>query len=131
MRGKEDLDLKFIALTERQEEAAVLSEDYKGAREIGVVKLGSRHLFFRKGLKHYVIPFADITGYFRRVLLVQASICCGKGDLPIENLVVCSKAGEIAQIQLPGEKAAKALMEELKILLPGVDCKGPAKKAEK
>ena len=119
--------MKLYALSTELQDVDALRSEYKSARQIGVLRLGEMCLYFRKGLRAYYIPYADIRRCFRRVLLVPAKMCCGKGELQVENLVVCSDAGEIAQIQLPGTKAAKVLIDELKAKLPDVDFTRPAK----
>ena len=110
--------MKFVSLTSSAVEDSVLQEEYKQAREIGKLRLGQRRLYFRTGLKSYYLPYQDITRYFRRVMQVPAKLCCGKGDFEIENLVICGERGELAQIQLPGAKAAKVVMECLAELAP-------------
>ena len=110
--------MKFEALTSQGADSSLLQEEYKQAREIGKLRLGGQHLYFRAGLKTYYLPYADIRRYFRRVMQVPARMCCGKGNFEIENLVICGDRGELAQIQLPGAKAAKAVMECLAELAP-------------
>lgn len=122
--------MKLHPLTTAASDKELLEKEYKEAREIGIVKIGETCLFFRKQLKVLYIPFKDIRRCFRRVMLVPARMCCGKGDLAVENLVICTEAGEIAEVQLPGTKAAKVLMEELKAKMPDVDFTSPGKKAE-
>ena len=112
------LFMKFESLTSPAADTSALQEEYKQAREIGKLRLGRQHLYFRTGLKSYYLPYQDITRYFRRVMQVPAKLCCGKGDFEIENLVICGERGELAQIQLPGVKAAKAVMECLAELAP-------------
>lgn len=97
---------------------AELASEYKVARVIGKVRLGELRLFFRSGLKTYYIPYHDVRRCFRRVLLIPAKMCCGRGDFEVENLVICGEEGELAQIQLPGERAGKALIEELERRIP-------------
>ena len=104
-----------------------LNKEYKTAREIGKVKMGELRLFVKSGLKTYYIPYHDIRRMFRRVLAVPAKLCCGKGDFEIEHLVVCGADDkELAQIQLPGKKAAQILMEELKQRVPEAEFGRPA-----
>ena len=91
----------------------VLFAGYKEGRQIGKATLGPRCLYFRDKLKVYYIPYADMTRVFRRVLMIPATMCCGKGDLEMEHIVICTAAGEAAQIQLPGERAGKIMLEEL------------------
>ena len=112
--------MKFHSVTSENPNAAALQQEYAAGRVIGNVHLGTQHLFFKEKRKVYYIPFADMTRCFRRVLLVQTKMCCGKGDLEVENLVVCSESGEVAQIQLPGERAGKVLLEEITKLAPHV-----------
>ena len=65
---------------------------------------------------------------FRRVMEVPAKMCCGKGNFAIENLVLCDNEKELAVIQLPGTKAARLLMEELKEKIPGAVFSAPSAK---
>ena len=110
--------MRFYSLTETTADPAVLQDDRTGGREIGKILLGRQFLFCKHGLKTYYSPYSEITRYFRRVQLIPAKMCCGRGDFEIENLVIHSAKGEVAQIQLPGTRAGKALMEELKQRAP-------------
>ena len=98
--------------------AEVVSADYKAGREIGKARLGEKCLYFREKLKVYYIPYADMTRVFRRIELLPAQMCCGKGDFEVENIVICTAEGEKAQIQLPGERAGKIMLEELTCRAP-------------
>ena len=122
--------MRFNALTSVTVEKSILSAEYKSGREIGIVKLGDTCLFFRKKLRVYYIPYTAINRCFRRVLAVPATLCCGKGNFEIENLVIHSDDKEVAQIQLPGTKAAKILMDELKVRVPNGNFTSPKKKTE-
>lgn len=110
--------MKFEPLTLAVEDRSVLQEEYKQGREIGNLHLGQENLYFRAGLKIYYIPYGDIRRYFRRVMQVPAKLCCGKGEFAIEHLVICGESGELAQIQLPGGKAARIVMECMAELAP-------------
>lgn len=112
--------MKFYSVTSEHNNAAALQAEYASGRVIGNVHLGAEFLFFKEKRKVYYIPYADMTRCFRRVLLVQTKMCCGKGNLEVENLVVCSEKGEVAQIQLPGERAGKILLEEIVKMAPHV-----------
>lgn len=120
--------MKFYPLTAPSEEKEKLKAEYKSGREIGKVSLGETWFFFRSMGKVFYIPYADIHRYFRRVMLVPAKLCCGKGDFEVENLVICSETGEeLAQIQLPGARAGKVLLECLEQLAPHAAVGRPAK----
>lgn len=108
------------------EDAGALASEYKAAREIGKVRLGELRLYFRSGLKTFYIPYRDIRRCFRRVELIPAKMCCGKGDFELENIVICGESGELAQVQLPGERAGKALMEELQRRVPEAEFGKPS-----
>ena len=110
--------MKFYPLASAADSPEALSAEYKAAREIGKIRLGELHLFCRAGTKRYYIPYRDVRRCFRRVELVSAKMCCGRGNLEIENLVVCGDGGELIQVQLPGTKAARILMEELRERIP-------------
>ena len=123
--------MHFLPVTENTRSAAAwpgdetLTKEYRAAHAVGVFRVGSDHLFFRAGLKYYAIPCAAVTRFFRRVQQVPAKMCCGQGNFQIESLVLCGRANsadgpetELAQIQLPGVKAARLLMEELQEKLP-------------
>ncbi len=119
--------MRFYSLTGDQVEQDQLDSEYKTAREIGKVKMGELRLFFRAGIKTYYIPYHSIHRLFRRVLAVPAKMCCGRGEFEIENLVICGEQDqELAQIQLPGKKAAQILMEELKQRVPEAEFGRPA-----
>ena len=117
--------LKFYSLTTADTDVNSLEPEYKNAREIGIIRLGESCLFFRKRLKVYYITYKEITRCFRRVMTVPAKLCCGKGEFAIEHLVIYAGENEVAQIQLPGTKAAKILMEELKQLVPDAQFSRP------
>lgn len=110
--------MKFCSLTSTAAERDSLAAEFKNGREIGIVKLGETCLFFRRKLRVYYVPYTEVSRAFRRVMSVPAKMCCGKGEFIIEHLVICVGDNEVAQIQLPGTKAAKILMDELKEKMP-------------
>ncbi|MBR4211762.1 MAG: hypothetical protein IKR84_05180 [Oscillibacter sp.] len=133
--------MRFVRLPAEDAQTERPSPDwpaaYRAGRRIGVISLGEQSLFFRKGWTVYALPYARLSRYFRRVLAVPARIgCCAGGELRIEHLVLCAvdpASGvekELAQIQLPGERAAKAVMNELRVLAPEAASGRPAQVAE-
>ena len=125
--------MKFYPVLESSLPEDSLKEEYQNAHAVGALRLGESNAFIRMRFKTYYIPYSEVTRCFRRVMLVPARMCCGRGDLSIENLVICGGADEngqekeLAQIELPGDKAAKILMEELKQKMPGIPCVCPPK----
>ena len=122
--------MRFIPLTTVTGDSDRLASEYKTAREIGVLRLGELRLYFRNKRKVYYIPYKDIRRCFRRVIVIPATMCCGKGALEMEHLVICGEEGELAQVQLPGTRAAKLLMEELERLVPEAEFGRPEEKIE-
>lgn len=112
--------MKFFPLTTQQSNEAALQQEYKDGRVIGNVHLGNEYLFFKEKRKIYYVPYGDIRRCFRRVMLVQTKMCCGRGNLEVENLVISGESGELAQIQLPGERAGKIMLEEIARRAPHV-----------
>lgn len=110
--------MKFYPLTDTTDNIDTLQAEYKDAQEIGKLRLGTGRLYFRSARKIYYIPYTEIYRYFRRVMLVPAKLCCGKGDFAVEHLVICDTEKELAQIQIPGAHAAKVLMERMSMLAP-------------
>ena len=91
---------------------------YQNGRAIGPMRISSDHVFFRSGRKTYVIQASDLDRIYRRVLLVPARMCCGRGELAVENIVLEKDGKTLAQIRMPGERAGKAAFEELKKTAP-------------
>lgn len=118
--------MAYYPLTETVVENRILDVEKKEARQIGVIRLGKENLMFRVGLKNYYIPYAELKNCFRRVMDVPAKMCCGNGNLRVENLVISDGEKELAVIQIPGERAAKELMKELKERCPNTDFSVPA-----
>ncbi|MCD7955789.1 MAG: hypothetical protein LUG93_08580 [Lachnospiraceae bacterium] len=110
--------MHFYSLTGSVRDEKALAADYRPAREIGVIRLGEEVLYFRKQRKIFYVPYDEIRQCFRQVMLVPARLCCGQGNLSVENFVICTDAGELAQIQIPGERAGKALLEEIRVRAP-------------
>ncbi|MCR5405749.1 MAG: hypothetical protein K6E88_03105 [Lachnospiraceae bacterium] len=102
-----------------------LHDEYKGSRSYGVAVVGSEHLFVKKGFSVYFIAYKDAERIFRRVRRVQAMMCCDNGELEIEYLVVMADGRELIEVQLPGQKAARMMMEELKGTVSGVEFSAP------
>ncbi len=112
--------MRFVPLTEpngsKPEDA--LETEYGSAYEVGKLRLGDSCLYFRQGLKVFYIAYTDIHRYFRRVMQVPAKLCCGRGNFDVESLVICDETKELAEIQMPGTRAAKVVIERLKELAP-------------
>ena len=121
------MTMKFINLTDgTKTDSPKLSEEYRAGHGYGVVVIGSDNLFVKKGLKVYYISYKDADRIFRRVRSVNAMMCCERGELEIEYLVISADGKELIEVQLPGKKAARLMMEELKGSELEVELSAPA-----
>ena len=118
--------MAYYSLTDTVLDNAYLDADKKGARQIGVIKLGKECFHFRAKLKNYYIPYSELKNCFRRVMNIPAKMCCGNGNFRLVNLVLSDGEKELAVIQLPGERAAVELMKDLKERCPNTDFNVPA-----
>ncbi len=121
--------MKFYPVINNLDEK-LLQEEYRSARGIGVVSIGATCLFFRRGLKTWYIPYSDITRFYKRIELVPAKMCCGKGEFEDASLVIRTGEKELEAIALPDNRAAKILMEVLKEKMPGTPSVCPPKTEE-
>lgn len=107
-------NMAFNPLTDTIIDNGRLEQDRRGARQIGVIRFGNECLHFKAGFKNYYVPYDEIKRAYRRVMGVPAKMCCGKGELRVESIVICDDNNELAVIQTPGERAAKEVIVELK-----------------
>ena len=118
--------MKFTDLRDKSRHSAKeLADEYKKGHSYGVAVIGDRHLFVKKGLTVYFIAYEDADRIFRRVRRVNAMMCCDNGELEIEYLVVMAGGEELIEIQLPGQKAARMMMDELRASVSGVEFAAP------
>lgn len=112
--------MKFIPISENTAEEVLLKSEYKQSRKIGRVGLGETIFFFKNKMRINYIPIQNIYRAFRRVKCIPVRICCGKGELQLDNIVLCSKQAELVEIDLPNEKSTTAILEYLQEKNPNV-----------
>ena len=100
------------------------------SREIGVISFADNCLFFKAGLKKFYVAYDDIKRCFRRVMDVNTKMCCGRGNLRVESIVLCDDEKELAVIQTPGERAAKEIMKEMEGRAKNAILSAPPKQEE-
>ncbi len=125
--------MKFRYLVDRQpsaDNAETLTRELREGHAYGAVTVAQNNLFIRRGTRTYYMPYNDAQKIFRRVRRLHANICCGDGDIEVDYLVVMAGDKEIAEIALPGRKAAKMLMDELKSTSPETDFAAPPRDPE-
>ncbi|MBQ8185114.1 MAG: hypothetical protein IJ036_04940 [Lachnospiraceae bacterium] len=115
------------ALSTKLPDMGILRTEYKKGIEIGPVRLGDLCLYIKSGLRVCYLPYEEICRCFRRVMVMRAKVRGESREIPVEYLVICTDAGEIVQVQLPGKTAAKQMMSILKKKVPGAEFASPAK----
>lgn len=110
--------MRFCPLKTEAPEPAALAAEYREAKKADVLRLGARHLFFRKNTKIYYISYEEIHRCFRRVLLVPVRVSCCGGEMQVENLVICDEEKELAVILLRDPRMAASAMEQVKEMAP-------------
>lgn len=109
--------MRFCPLKAGAPEPAALAAEYREAKKADALRLGARHLFFRKNMKIYYISYGEIRRCFRRVLLVPVR-ASGGGEMQVENLVICDNERELAVILLRDPRMAASVMEDIKEMAP-------------
>ena len=102
-----------------------LTVRYKAGHTIGSVTVSEGYLFIKKWLRRYYISYEAAQKIFRRVRRLHANICCGDGDIEVDYLVVMADDNELIEVTLPGRKAAKQLMDEIRQAAPSLDTAAP------
>lgn len=106
--------MKFIPVIENQimsdEE---LKQELNDSVILGKVRFGKSCILYKKMFQTLYIKYESIHRAFRRIKAVPLKMCCGRGELQLEYLVLCDKKGELAEFDLPDKKAAEAAIAEL------------------
>lgn len=105
-----------------------LKEEFRAGERLGLVTLGENVFFFKAGFKKYYIPYSEIKRCFRRVHVVPIrNKKTGENSLQIESVVLSDGEKELAQIQVPGKKAAEELLEKVVSKNPEISTELPRK----
>ena len=104
-----------------------LDGEFREGHTIGPVTVSENNLFVKKGLRRYYVAYGEAERIFRRVRRLHANICCGDGDIEVEYLVISIGGREVMEVTLPGKKAARMLLEEIKEKAPRLDTAAPAR----
>ncbi|MEE0109579.1 MAG: hypothetical protein UEP57_01645 [Oscillospiraceae bacterium] len=101
---------------------AALDAEFASAEAYGRVKPGKSAIFWKSGLRWYVISLDSVQRIFRRVEPVYGKLCCGRKTFIIERLVLILKDGTEVELYIGDdlERQAKALLESLKSAHPGI-----------
>ncbi len=95
-----------------------LLADYQSGWQVGKLRVGQSHLFFREGGETVCVPYSAVRYCYRRIEATPARLCCGAGNLETEYLMLVGEDGQLAKIQVPDGRAGKVLLERLRPLIP-------------
>ena len=93
-----------------------LDAQFSAAGAYGWVKPGQTAVFWKTGLRWYVISLSQVERIFRRVVPVHGKLCCGGNCFLMEYLVIVRKDGGELELYIGDDiqKKAAALLEFLK-----------------
>ena len=105
----------------------VLDAEFASATNYEKISFGKTALFWKSGLRWYVIPLNEVRQIFRRVEPVVGRLCCGGQSFLIEWLVLILENGEELILHIGDnvvgssvQKKAEALLEHLKSAHPQI-----------
>ena len=90
----------------------VVRTDLKYGREIGPVCFGNEYMRIKRGLKQYYCSYSEVDRCFRRVETAPMKMCCGRGEMNVESMILLMGGREL-QVSMPDTRCAVAAMEEL------------------
>ena len=117
--------MKFECYTTTKLDENVCKEDFAAADGMNSIYFGNQAVYLKKLMKIVYIPYADIDRIFRRVLQVPVKMCCGKGDLEVQYLVLMKEDQQILELQVPSKSGAVMLFEEAKRRAPQLQFNRP------
>lgn len=85
-----------------------IDADFVSAHSFGKVKAGQQAIFWKQGLRWYVVSMENIQRIFRRVEPVYGKLCCGGRSYFIERLVLVFHNGEELVIHIGDDVAKEA-----------------------
>ena len=90
-------------------------QEFLETEKYGNVKPGNTMLFWKRGLKWYVVSLEEVNRIYRRVEYVYGKNCVGRDKYEMQRLVLVLKNGEELEIPVGDrmEKKAVELMEYL------------------
>lgn len=118
IRKRKGFVMKFECYTSTKMEQAVCKEDFASADGMNNVFFGDKAVYLKKLTKILYIPYADMDRIFRRVMQVPVKMCCGRGDLEIQYLVIMKEDKQIIELQVPSKTGAVILFDEVKKRAP-------------
>lgn len=106
----------------RRGECQETDQEFKEAPFYGKVKIGCRHIFWKKGFRWSMAELEKVQRAYRRIEAVDSKMCCGNVNFDIQKLVLILKDNTEIEI-LIGEgmpREAEALYEKMKTEYPQI-----------
>lgn len=103
-------------------EEEALDAEFSAASAYSKVKVGKTAIFWKSGLRWYVMKLDNVQQIFRRVETVYGKLCCGGHTFVIEWLVLILNDGTEVVLHIGDDvkKKAEALLQALKDTQPQI-----------
>lgn len=105
--------MKFKAEASPIPSSAELEEDFRTARDIGKVRLGSQCLYFVKFSGTLCLPYAAAARAWLRQEEVNAGMCCGRVSLDQFFLMVQSTDGKVYKSEVLSKELGKWALDRI------------------
>lgn len=102
-----------------------LDEAFQWGTPYGKVKLGENELFWKAGLRWYVVPMNRVRRAYRRVEFVQGKLCCGRASYDIQSLVLELDDGTSREILIGDNEIGDAMKHKAEALLASLQAAHP------
>ncbi len=101
---------------------SLLDAEFAASQKYAKIRLSASHLFWRAGLRRYVISLDQVQRIHRRLLPVVGRLCCGGRNFDIEYLVLILHDGTELELHIGDDEKAKAeaLFAALKVAHPNL-----------
>lgn len=118
--------MKFYSLTKKDNtDDKTLKAHFDSGHRIGAVCVADDYIFVKKRLRTYFIAYKDADRIYRRVRTYMVNMCCEQGDLRFDYIIIYKDGNELIEAELPGEKAARMLLDEIKEKAPSLNFAAP------
>ena len=100
--------------------AAELETDYRGAKDLGKIRIGSLGVYFPKLSGPVFKPWCDVERVWLRQEEVNANLCCGRGGFDQFFLMVQLTGGAVQKLHVQTKAQGKAGLERIAQVCPEV-----------
>ena len=107
----------------KKNEDIQLTEEFRNAALFGKIKVGTRHLFWKKMLGWNYLELSEVERIYRRIEEVNGKTSCCSTDFSMHSLILTGLDGRTLTISIGDSlfrREPERLMEELKKRFPEI-----------